>query len=162
MMNLIVAKAENNIIGKDNSLLWHLSEDLKYFKRITLGKAVLMGRKTWESLPFKPLKNRRNIVISSQKDYIAEGAEVFTDIESALKALEGEDVFCIGGASIYKLLLPKCDKLFITQLFESYEGDAAFPEIDTNKWEIKRLSPMLYDEKEKIKFRFEVWETKKQ
>ncbi|MEE1190080.1 MAG: dihydrofolate reductase, partial [Bacteroidales bacterium] len=71
MMNLIVAKAENNIIGKDNSLLWHLSEDLKYFKQITLGKTVLMGRKTWESLPFKPLKNRRNVVISSQKDYKA-------------------------------------------------------------------------------------------
>ena len=162
MMNLIVAKAENNIIGKDNSLLWHLSEDLKYFKQITLGKTVLMGRKTWESLPFKPLKNRRNVVISSQKDYKAEGAEVFTDLDSALEALKDEEVFCIGGASIYKLLLPKCDKLFITQLFESFEGDASFPEIDTTKWEIKRLSPKLYDEKENIKFRFEVWETKKQ
>ena len=93
MINLIVAKASNDIIGKDNSLLWHLSEDLKYFKRITLGKTVLMGRKTWESLPFKPLKNRRNIVITSQKDYKAQGAEVFPDLEQALSALEEQEVF---------------------------------------------------------------------
>ena len=71
MISIIVAKAANNVIGKDNDLLWHLSEDLKYFKQTTSGKTVLMGRKTWESLPFKPLKNRRNIVISSQKDYVA-------------------------------------------------------------------------------------------
>lgn len=160
MISIIVAKAANNVIGKDNDLLWHLSEDLKYFKQTTSGKTVLMGRKTWESLPFKPLKNRRNIVISSQKDYVADGAEVYSDLDSALEAAKGEEVFCIGGASIYKLLLPKCNKLYITQLFENYEGDVDFPEVDSDIWEIKRLSPMLHDEKEKIKFRFEVWEKK--
>lgn len=160
MMNLIVAKAENNIIGKDNSLLWHLSEDLKYFKQITLGKTVLMGRKTWESLPFKPLKNRRNVVISSQKDYKAEGAEVFTDLDSALETLKDEEIFCIGGASIYKALLTRCERLYITQLFKDYEGDVNFPTIDSEQWKITRLSPILYDIKEDVRFRFEVWEKK--
>lgn len=158
MINLIVAKASNDIIGKDNSLLWHLSEDLKYFKRITLGKTVLMGRKTWESLPFKPLKNRRNIVITSQKDYKAQGAEVFPDLEQALSALEEQEVFCIGGASPYAQLLPHCHSLYITQLFKPYQGDVSFPEIDSTTWHQTRLSPLLYDQKEAVSYRFEVWE----
>ena len=160
MISLIVAIAQNNAIGKDNQLLWHISEDLKYFKRTTNGKSILMGRKTWESLPFKPLKNRRNLVVSSQKDYLAKGAELFSDIDSALNAVnnDSDEVFCIGGASVYEALLPKSDKLYITRVYKDFEADAFFPEIDENVWEIKRLSPMLYDEKEKVNFRFEVWE----
>lgn len=162
MINLIVAIAQNNAIGKDNQLLWHISEDLKYFKKTTNDKAVFMGRKTWESLPFKPLKNRRNIVVSSQKDYSIEGAELYESVDNALSAInaENDEVFCIGGASVYKALMPKADKLYITRVYKDFEADAFFPEIDENKWEIKRLSPMLYDEKEKVNFRFEVWEKK--
>jgi dihydrofolate reductase len=162
MISLIVAIAQNNAIGKDNDLLWHISEDLKYFKKTTNARTVLMGRKTWESLPFKPLKNRRNIVVSSQKDYQSSGAELFSDTDKALEALkeEKDEVFCIGGASLYKALLPKADKLYITRVYKDFEADVFFPEIDEQIWEIKRLSPMLYDEKEEVNFRFEVWEKK--
>lgn len=162
MISLIVAIAQNNAIGKDNDLLWHLSEDLKYFKKTTNERTVVMGRKTWESLPFKPLKNRRNIVVSSQKDYHIEGAELFDDVNKVLEALKEEkyEVFCIGGATLYKALLPKADKLYITRVYKDFEADVFFPEIDEQKWEIKRLSPMLYDQKEDLSFRFEVWERK--
>ncbi len=161
MINLIVAKAKENAIGLDNRLLWHISEDLKYFKRITSGKTVLMGRKTWESLPFKPLKNRRNIVVSTQKGYLAEGAEVFESLEAALEAVKVEEVFCIGGASVYKALLPQADRLFITEVYKSYTADAFFPELTPRDWKLTRLSPMLYDQKENTDFRFEVWERRK-
>lgn len=162
MISLIVAIAQNNAIGKDNDLLWHLSEDLKYFKKTTNERTVVMGRKTWESLPFKPLKNRRNIVVSSQKDYHIEGAELFDDVNKVLEALkeEKDEVFCIGGASLYKALLPKADKLYITRVYKDFEADVFFPKIDESVWEIKRLSPMLYDAKADLKFRFEVWERK--
>ncbi len=162
MISLIVAIAQNNAIGKDNDLLWHLSEDLKYFKKTTNERTVVMGRKTWESLPFKPLKNRRNIVVSSQKYYHIEGAELFDDVNKVLEALkeEKDEVFCIGGASLYKALLPKADKLYVTRVYKDFESDVFFPEIDEQKWEIKRLSPMLYDQKENLSFRFEVWEKK--
>ena len=162
MISLIVAIAQNNAIGKDNDLLWHLSEDLKYFKKTTNERTVLMGRKTWESLPFKPLKNRRNIVVSSQKDYAIDGAELFDSIEKAVEVLktQKDEVFCIGGASLYKALLPKADKLYVTRVYKDFEADVFFPEIDEQKWEIKRLSPMLYDQKEDLSFRFEVWEKK--
>ena len=151
MISLIVAIAQNNAIGKDNDLLWHLSEDLKYFKKTTNERTVLMGRKTWESLPFKPLKNRRNIVVSSQKDYAIDGAELFDSIEKAVETLksQNDEVFCIGGA-----------KLYITRVYKDFEADVFFPEIDKNIWEVKRLSPMLYDAKADLKFRFEVWERK--
>lgn len=162
MISLIVAIAQNNAIGKDNDLLWHLSEDLKYFKKTTNERTVLMGRKTWESLPFKPLKNRRNIVVSSQKDYAIDGAELFDSIEKAVEVLktQKDEVFCIGGASLYKALLPKADKLYITRVYKDFEADVYFPEIDESVWEIKRLSPMLYDAKADLKFRFEVLERK--
>ena len=162
MISLIVAIAQNNAIGKDNDLLWHLSEDLKYFKKTTNERTVLMGRKTWESLPFKPLKNRRNIVVSSQKDYKIEGAELFDSVEKAVEVLktQKDEVFCIGGASLYKALLPNADKLYITRVYKDFEADVFFPEIDESVWEVKRLSPMLYDAKADLKFRFEVWERK--
>lgn len=162
MISLIVAIAQNNAIGKDNDLLWHLSEDLKYFKKTTNERTVLMGRKTWESLPFKPLKNRRNIVVSSQKDYAIDGAELFDSIEKAVEVLktQKDEVFCIGGASLYKALLPEAEKLYVTRVYKDFEADVFFPEIDEQKWEIKRLSPMLYDQKEELSFRFEVWEKK--
>ncbi len=162
MISLIVAIAQNNAIGKDNDLLWHISEDLKYFKRTTNKRTVVMGRKTWESLPFKPLKNRRNIVVSSQKDYLIEGAELFESVDKVFESLQSEsdEVFCIGGASLYKALLPKADKLYITRVYKDFDADVFFPEIDTQLWEIKRLSPMLYDKKEDVNFRFEVWERK--
>jgi len=158
MIKLIVAKASNDVIGDRNTLLWHLSEDLKYFKRQTLHQTVLMGRKTWESLPVKPLPRRRNIVISTQDGYTAPGAEVFHTLDAALKALNGETLYCIGGATLYKQILPHCDALYITQLFKPYHGDALFPPLDPTIWHPTRLSPMLHDPKENVDYRFEVHE----
>lgn len=158
MIKLIVAKASNDVIGDRNTLLWHLSEDLKYFKRQTIGQTVLMGRKTWESLPVKPLPRRRNIVISTQDGYSAPGAEVFHTLDAALEALNGETIYCIGGATLYKQILPHCHALYITQLFKPYRGDAHFPPLDPAIWHTTRLSPVLHDQKENVDYRFEVRE----
>ena len=118
MISIIVAMARNGAIGKDNALLCHLAEDLKYFKKITKGKTVVMGRKTWESLPVKPLKFRRNIVVTSQKDYEAEGAEICNETEELIRTLKNsdEEAFCIGGASLYGQFLPLSEAVFLRVL----------------------------------------------
>lgn len=134
---LIAAVAHNNCIGKDNTLPWHIPEDLRHFKELTTGKTVLMGRKTWESLPpnFRPLPNRKNIVITSQVAYsVPEGVEVFTSIEAALSAHIHDDVFVIGGAQLYKQTIDKADTLHLTEINESVDGDAFFPTIDLTMW----------------------------
>ncbi|MDR3235543.1 MAG: dihydrofolate reductase [Prevotellaceae bacterium] len=138
MINIIVAIAANNAIGKDNRLLWHISEDLKYFRRITLGHTVAMGRKTFESIG-KPLPNRRNIVISRTLPP-QDGAEVYTSITEALPHIQtGEDVFIIGGGVVYREALPLAQKLYVTQVGKAYEADTFFPEIKTAEWrEISR------------------------
>ena len=128
---LIAAVARRGVIGRDNQLLWHLPEDMAYFRRQTQGSAVLMGRKTWDSLPprFRPLPGRRNLVLSRQDDLQCPGAEVVGTIEQALQALAGADkVFVIGGEQIYRLALPLADQLMLTEIERDYDGDAYFPE----------------------------------
>lgn len=136
-ITLIAAVAKNRVIGRDNQLLWHLPEDMQHFKTLTHGHAVLMGRKTWESLPprFRPLPGRRNIVVTRQGDYVAAGAEVATALPAAL-ALTGDDetVFVIGGADIYEQTLPLADTLEITEVDLAPEGDACFPVIAADAW----------------------------
>lgn len=133
-VSMIVAVGCNNEIGKNNDLLWHLPSDLKFFKAVTMGKSIIMGRKTFRSLP-KALPGRKNIVISSDKNFDAPGATVVTDINSALKESETEEVFIIGGASIYKAYFPMADKLYITDVdFEDKDADVYFPEIDLSQW----------------------------
>ena len=114
-VSMIVAIGSNNEIGKNNDLLWYLPSDLKFFKATTMGKSIIMGRKTFQSLP-KALPGRKNIVISSDSNFNAPGAVVVTDIEAALKESETEEVFIIGGASIYKAYFPVADKLYITEV----------------------------------------------
>ncbi len=127
---MIVARGKNNEIGKDNDLLWHLSADLKFFKATTMGKSIIMGRKTFQSLP-KALPGRKNIVISSDKNFEAPGAVVVTSPEAALAESETEEVFIIGGASIYKAFFPLADKLYITEVdFSAPDADVYFPEAD--------------------------------
>lgn len=134
-----VAVAENGVIGKNNDLPWHLPEDLKHFKEVTLGKTVVMGRKTFESIFArlkKPLPGRKNVVISRQQNYNApEGVLVFNSLDSAIDALPSEDLYIIGGAEIYKQALPLAQKLYMTHVSGSYEGDAFFPEVDFTQWE---------------------------
>jgi len=134
---LIAAVAKNGVIGRDNQLLWQLPEDMKHFRDTTAGKPVIMGRKTWESLPprFRPLPGRRNLVISRQADYPAQGAEVLTSLEAALAACaNAAQVFVIGGAEIYRLAMPLADTLILTEVDASPEGDAWFPEVEAAHW----------------------------
>lgn len=136
-LSLIAAVSENGVIGVDGDLPWRLSGDLVQFKRRTLGHAVLMGRKTWESIPRRPLKKRLNVVMTRQIGYVAEGAEVVGSLDEALRAAAGhgvEEVFVIGGESIYAAALPRADRLVITHVAVALEGDAFFPEVDWSAW----------------------------
>ncbi len=137
MIALIAAIAKNNCIGHHNTIPWQIPEDMQHFKKITNGKIVLMGRKTWESLPpkFRPLPNRKNIVITRQIPYkVPVGVEVYVSIDDALAAYQDNDIMVIGGAEIYRQTIDKADTLFITQVDMDVDGDAFFPDIDKNIW----------------------------
>jgi len=134
---IIAAVAKNRVIGKDNTLIWSIPEDMAHFKALTAGHVVIMGRKTWESLPprFRPLPGRRNIVISRQADYSAPGAEVASSLEEALVfASSAEQVFIIGGEQIYRQAMDAAHRLEITRVDLEPEGDAWFPEIPAATW----------------------------
>ncbi|KAF4513799.1 UNVERIFIED_CONTAM: hypothetical protein B566_EDAN011720 [Ephemera danica] len=134
---IIAAVARNRVIGRDNHLLWHIPEDMAHFKALTSGHAVIMGRKTWESLPqrFRPLPGRHNIVVSRQKDYAAPGADLADSLENALKlASTAPVVFIIGGEQIYRQAMALADRLEITEIDLAPEGDAWFPEIAGADW----------------------------
>lgn len=134
-ITLIAAYAEQRVIGIDNTMPWHLKEDFAFFKAYTLGKPVVMGRKTWESLPKKPLPGRRNIVVSRQSDYLAEGAETAADLPQALAMCADEaEIIIMGGAQIYAQALPLATDLRITEVALSVEGDAFFPAFSDADW----------------------------
>ncbi|AEG31092.1 dihydrofolate reductase [Thiomicrospira cyclica] len=132
---MIVAMAKNRMIGKDNQMPWHLPDDLKYFKAQTLNKPVIMGRKTFESLGARPLPNRPNLVVSRNKDFSAEGIQVFDSVESAISAVsDADEVVIMGGAQIYTQWVNKVDRLLITEVDATPQGDAFFPVIDPQAW----------------------------
>ena len=134
---IIAAVAKNRVIGKDNTLIWNIPEDMAHFKALTSGQTVVMGRKTWESLPplFRPLPGRRNIVISRQADYVAPVADVAGSLENALKlASTAASIFIIGGEQIYAQAMTLADRLEITEVDLEPEGDAWFPELSTVDW----------------------------
>ena len=136
-LTLIAAVAQNGIIGKDNALPWHLPEDLKHFKQLTTGHAVLMGRKTWESLPprFRPLPNRLNLVMTRDPDYVAAGATVVHSLDAATRKVDaGGTLFVIGGAELYAHTLPLAGRLEITEVLADVAGDAWFPTYDKTQW----------------------------
>ncbi len=138
MLSLIVAKAKNNIIGKDNALIWYLPEDLKRFKKLTTGHTIIMGRKTFESLG-RVLPNRHHIVLcnDAQMKNDNENVEILNDISMLDKYVKDtEEHFVIGGATMYRLLMPMCSKMYITEIDKDFEGDVSFPEIDLNEWEV--------------------------
>ena len=135
-ISIIVAIAENNGIGKNNDLLWHISADLKRFKQITLGHTVVMGKNTFLSLPSRPLKDRRNIVITDNLSDRFEGCTTVFSIDEALEnCIEKEESFVIGGASVYRQFLPHADKLYLTRVNRSFDADTFFPDIDEEEWE---------------------------
>ncbi len=134
LLTLIVARARNGVIGRDNTLPWRLPEDLAHFKRTTMGAPVIMGRKTWESIG-RPLPGRRNIVVSRNAQLRLDGAETASSLEDALRLCVGvEQVFLIGGAQLYAEALPSADRLIVTEIEADIEGDAYFPDIDPQRW----------------------------
>ena len=138
MLSIIVAKAKNNIIGKDNALIWHLPEDLKRFKRLTTGHTIIMGRKTFESLG-RVLPNRQHIILcnDAQMNINNENVEILEDISMLDKYVkDSEEHFVIGGATMYRLLMPMCNKMYITEIDKDFEGDVSFPEVNLSEWKI--------------------------
>lgn len=161
MLSIIVAVAENNVIGKDNDLIWHLPRDLKHFKETTSGHYIIMGRKTFESNG-RPLPNRTNVIITRDKNYTAEGCVVVHSLEAALKeAAKDTEPFIIGGGKIYEQALPFVDRIYLTKIHHSFEGDTFFPEINMDEWELSDKRYFEADEKNKYPFSILVLDRKK-
>ncbi len=157
MVSVIVAVAENGVIGDKNSLLWHISEDLRNFKRVTSGHPVVMGRKTFESLG-RPLPNRTNVVITRQ-DIDIEGCEVVHSLDEALAMFAAEEeVFVIGGAQIYREAMPRADRFYLTRVHHAYEGDTSFPEWNEAEWHLTKSEHFERGEKYEYPFTFEVYD----
>jgi dihydrofolate reductase len=162
ILSQVVAAAENNAIGKNNQLLWSLPNDSKFFKNTTWGMPVIMGRKTFESLG-KPLTGRTNIVITSQQDWQAEGAIVVHDINEAMEAAartDAKEAFIIGGGTIYKETLPITQRVYLTRVHTSIEGDAYFPELNKADWELLSQLDFNADDKHAYAYSFQVWQRK--
>lgn len=141
-VSAVVAASDNGVIGRDGGLPWHVSSDMKLFKEITLGKPVIMGRRTWESLPRRPLPGRRNIVVTRQHDFPAEGAELAHSVEHALAMCAGEEeVSIIGGGQIYADAMPRTDRIYLTRIHLEADGDTLLPELADSDWkEVERRS----------------------
>ncbi len=137
IISLVVAVSQNGVIGRDGGLPWHISSDLKRFKATTLGKPVIMGRKTWESLPRKPLPGRSNIVVTRSHGYVAEGANVVHDAAAALAVAHAEapgEICVIGGGEIYRMFLPLANRVYLTEVDVTVEGDTRFPVLAPAEW----------------------------
>ncbi|MET0067520.1 MAG: dihydrofolate reductase [Candidatus Thiodiazotropha sp.] len=147
MISLIAAMARNGVIGRDNRLPWHLPVDLQHFKALTLGKPMVMGRRTWESLPGL-LPGRRHVVVSRNPDFQAEGADRVSSLDEAMRLLQGTpEIMIVGGAQLYTAILPNADRLYLTRVEAELNGDAVFPEIDWNQWQETSRESRPADEK---------------
>lgn len=152
MLSIIVAVAENNVIGKDNDLIWKLPRDMKHFKETTTGHFIIMGRKTYESNG-RPLPNRTNVIITRDNNYKAEGCIVVHSLEEALeKAKNDSEAFIIGGGVIYDLAMPIVDRIYLTKIHHSFEGDTYFPELNMEEWQEIDRRDFEPDEKNKYPF----------
>ena len=160
--SIIVAIAENNAIGRNNELLWHISEDLKRFKKITSGHKIIMGRNTYLSLPNRPLKNRTNIVISDNPQERFEGCEMAYSMDEVLLLCpENEECFIIGGGMVYRQFLPQADKLYLTLVHKAFEADTFFPEIDFSEWQEAGRENFAPDEQNDFSYSFVTYTRKK-
>ena len=157
MITLIAAAAENNALGKNNDLIWHLPDDFKRFKAITSGHYIIMGRKTFESFP-KPLPNRTHVIISRQKNYNPENCIVVNSLEKAIEICpKDEDIFVIGGGEIYQQSIAIADKIELTRVHSTFEADTFFPEIDTTIWELVQEEFHPKDDKHLFDFSFQTY-----
>ena len=162
MLSIIVAKAKNNVIGKNNELIWKLPEDLKRFKQLTTGHTIIMGRKTFESLG-RVLPNRKHIIFSQNPDFKVndENVEIVHSMLQIQEYIEDkEEHFVIGGAMIYNLLMPYVTKMYVTQIDREFEGDAFFPRIDENTWEVVEKSEVMEDENSHLKYEYITYKRK--
>ncbi|MBD3583163.1 dihydrofolate reductase [Flavobacterium selenitireducens] len=157
MITLIAAAAENNALGKDNQLLWHLPDDFKRFKALTTGHYIIMGRKTFESFP-KPLPNRVHVIITRQPDYRADNCIVVGSLEEALKVCpKSEEIYVIGGGEIYALALSLADKIELTRVHTSLEADAYFPDFSDADWDLQESDHHPKDERHAFDFTYETY-----
>jgi len=158
LVTLIVAVADSGVIGRDNTLPWHLPEDLKRFKRLTLGKPVVMGRKTFESIG-KPLPGRRNIVVTRDTNYHRDGIDVVHGVDAALRAAgDAPEVMVIGGAELFRVLLPRAERLHLTRVHGDVAGDVVWPALDEREWRVMEREEYAADERHAYAMTFEVWE----
>jgi dihydrofolate reductase len=159
MISIIVAVAENLAIGKNNNLLWHIPDDLKRFKQITTGHTIIMGKRTYLSLPKRPLPNRRSIVITDVTGEVIEGCEMAYSIQEAIdKCKPSEENFIIGGASVYRQFLPYTDRLYLTQVHKIFEGDVFFPEIDFDQWILQKEEIFLPEKESELAYSFMIYD----
>ncbi|MEW5552371.1 dihydrofolate reductase [Peribacillus frigoritolerans] len=161
MISLIVAMDQNRVIGKNNKLPWHLPADLQYFKKVTMGHPIVMGRKTFESIG-RVLPGRENVIVTRNQEFKAEGCVVLHDIAQIKMFADNheEEVFVIGGAEIFKEILPFTDRLYITEIHETFEGDTFFPEIDENEWDEIFSNQGSIDEKNRFAHDFIILQKK--
>ena len=161
-ISIIVAIAENNAIGKNNQLLWYIPDDLKRFKHLTTGHPVLMGKKTYESLPIRPLPNRMNIVLTDIPGEKIDGCTMAYSIEEAIFLCpKNEECFVMGGGMVYRQFLEIADKLYITFVHKEFDADTFFPEIDFSKWELEEEEKQLNEDKGSLSFTYRIFRRKK-
>jgi dihydrofolate reductase len=156
MISFVVAMDQNRAIGKDNDLPWYLPNDLKHFKKTTMGKPIVMGRKTYESIG-KPLPGRENIVVTRDESYKAEGTTIVHSVDEVLQ-LNAEEICVIGGSEIFKQFLPVADRLYITEIHHTFDADTYFPELSADEWKEVSRTEGIVDEKNKYPHEFIVYE----
>lgn len=160
IISIIAAMDRNRLIGNNNELPWHLPADLAHFKKITLNKPILMGRKTYESIG-RPLPGRQNIVLTRKADLEIEGVTVVTSLEAAIEICEGiDEVMVIGGGTIYELVIPQAQRMYLSYVDGEFEGDAWFPDFDESQWDISESIVQEPDEKNRYACRFVTYERK--
>jgi len=162
ILSLLLAADENNVIGKDNQLPWHLPNDLKYFKNQTWAMPILMGRKTFESIG-KPLQGRKSIVITRSKEWKFDGVEVVHSVEEAIekaKEFGVKEIFVIGGAEIFQTAFEQANRIYLTRIHHRFDGDAFFPEVSDKDWNLVQSRFCAANEKNKYDHTFQVWERK--
>lgn len=159
MISIIVAVSDDLGIGKDNKLLWHISDDLKRFKRLTTGNTIIMGKKTWESLPKRPLPGRKNIVLTDDpKDCFDCSVTAFSIDDAISKCLPGEDIFVIGGGSVYRQFMEIADRLYITHIHRKSPADVFFPKIDPEIWKVVEETEFKTDGPEIIPYTYTIYD----
>ncbi len=160
MISFVVAIGQNNVMGKDNAIPWHIPADLKFFKKVTMGHPIVMGRKTYDSIG-KPLPGRENIIMTRNQHYAQEGCTIIHTVEELLKLEEkNEEVCVIGGAEIFKITFPHADRLYLTKINHEFEGDTFFPDFDESEWKIISEEKGPKDEKNPYDYTFFIYERK--